>query len=852
MARKLTWRSVRVQAGALVLAVALLLGGGIIAAQQVGASIGQLVAATTTARLQAAAAQDVLFSLQEAETGQRGFLLTQRTYYLEPYYQATSRIDRLLARMAELAGGTPWLLAEAAVLSEASRSKVAELEETVRLAQAQGITAALRTVLTDSGKVYMDAARASAARIIGHAEADRAARASLLQSRQQSVSTIVTNALGAGLVLLGAAALLLLWNRAQLLRAEERQRLGAARLQAAVEHIRDGVAVFDAEERLTLQNSRFSATIGLPPALASPGVTLARLAGELDMEPPALAGPRPGATPVIAEVRQKGRILEVWRSAMPDGGQMLAVGDITRRVEAEEIARQSQKMEVLGQMTGGIAHDFNNLLQVVSANLELVTSKLRRGGGDAIVLERLEAAAAGVARGARLTRHLLAFARRQPLAPEALDPARLLMSMEDTLRRSLGEAIALELVVGGGLWTMRADPNQMESALLNLALNARDAMVGEDGIPAGRLTIEVANAALDDQYAASRTEVAPGQYLMFAVTDTGSGMTPEQLARATEPFYTTKPEGKGTGLGLPMVFGFAKQSGGHFQLYSEPERGTTARLYIPRTSMALETAQHVAPAGRPANGELVLLVEDDPAVRLVASAALEALGYTVHEAASADEALALLKAGARPAVLFTDVVMPGTISSRELASQAVALAPGIAVLFTSGYTQNSIVHNGQLDQGVNLISKPWRTEDLSQALRAALDAARRPKPPPPPRRVLLVEDEPLVRMTTADALADLGFDVIEVGTGMAALERLKPAPDLMITDLGLPDLDGLELVAQARGLVPGLPVVVASGRTRRSAGGVVWLSKPYDGEGLRRAVEQALGAPKPISTTVEG
>ena len=847
MARRLTWRSVRVQAAALVLAIAILLGGGIIAARQVGAAIGQLAVATTTARLQSAAAQEVLSSLQEAETGQRGYLLTERAYYLEPYYQAASRLDRLLARLTELGKDTPWLLDEAAVLTQAVHNKLAELDETVRLSQAQGISAATRLVLTDSGKAYMDSARASAGRIIERAEAERAARASLLQLRQQSVSTIVTTALGAGVVLLGAAALLLLWNRAQLLRAEDGQRLEAARLQTAVEHIRDGVAVFDAEERLTVLNSRFPSLIGLPASLARPGVPLARLANELDMEPPALAGPRPGPRPVMAEVRQNGRILEIWRSAMPDNGQMVAVADITRRVEAEEIARQSQKMDVLGQMTGGIAHDFNNLLQVVSANLELVIGRLTRDGAEPIVLQRLAAATAGVARGARLTRHLLAFARRQPLAPETLDPARLLVSLEDTLRRTLGEAIALELVIGGGLWAMRADPSQMESALLNLALNARDAMVREDGIPAGRLTIEVANASLDEQYAAGRQEVAPGQYLMFAVTDTGMGMTPEQLARATEPFYTTKPEGKGTGLGLPMVFGFAKQSGGHFQLYSEQGRGTTARLYIPRTNTALDTAPQAAPATLQAEGELVLLVEDDPAVRLAASAALGTLGYTVQEAGSADEALALLNAGTRPAVLFTDVVMPGTVSSHELATQAAGLAPGLAVLFTSGYTQNSIIHNGQLDQGVNLISKPWRAEDLGRALRTALDAARRPKPPPLPRRVLLVEDEPLVRMITADALADLGFDVLEVGTAAAALERLQPAPDLMVTDLGLPDIDGLELVAQVRALLPNLPVVVASGRSNRPGEDVVWLPKPYDGEGLRRAVEAALGAvPAPV------
>ena len=242
---------------------------------------------------------------------------------------------------------------------------------------------------------------------------------------------------------------------------------------------------------------------------------------------------------------------------------------------------------------------------------------------------------------------------------------------------------------------MRADPAQLESALLNLALNARDAMIRSDGVPAGRITIEVANAALDETFAGTHDEVAPGEYVMFAVTDNGSGMSPEQLARAMEPFYTTKPDGKGTGLGLPMVFGFAKQSGGHFQLYSEPGHGTTARLYIPRTRAAVETRRRSASRSYgAANGELVLLVEDDSSVRRVAADALHKLGYTVHEAGNGDEALALLEAGIRPAVLFTDVVMPGTTTSRELAIRAQAMVPGLAVLFTSGYTAEFVMQNG--------------------------------------------------------------------------------------------------------------------------------------------------------------
>ena len=385
---------------------------------------------------------------------------------------------------------------------------------------------------------------------------------------------------------------------------------------------------------------------------------------------------------------------------------------------------------------------------------------------------------------------MLAFARRQPLAPEPVDAARLLMAAEDMLRRTVGEAVQLELVIGGGLWFMRADPVQFENALLNLALNARDAMTGPEGTAKGRLTIEAANASLDEAYASRSAEVSPGQYVMVAVTDTGTGMTAEQRARAIEPFYTTKPEGRGTGLGLPMVLGFAKQSGGHFVLYSEPGRGTTARLYIPRTTApallaeAPRSDERVVDDGQ----HLVLLVEDDSGVRQIARDALADLGYLVVEAESADAALALLEGGCRPRLLFTDVVMPGDVSAPALARRAKALIPGLGVLFTSGYTQNSIVHNGQLDADVALISKPWRQEDLARALRAALDGTG--LRPPAPRRILLVEDEELVRMTTADALAELGFEVLEASTAAGAMGRLSPPPDLLLTDYGLPDRTG--------------------------------------------------------------
>jgi len=836
------WRAIRWQAVVLLLVVATLLSVAVLLERQVGSSIEGLVESTSMARQQAGVTLQVLSATQDAETGQRGFLLTGRAYYLEPMQQATARITMLLDRLSALAASSPWLGDEVPPLRGLVHRKMEELKQTVALARAGQRQQAIDRVLTDEGKALMDDIRRTVQRIVDGAEAERESRNTALQARQRSATLGMQVAAALGLLMLGLAVLALLVNRARLLWLQRWERLLAARLEAAMEHVRDGIAVFGPEDRLLLRNSRFAEAIGLPPDVVQPGVPLAELAAAQRLDPPLLSNPRPGAQPVIAEAQQESRTLEIWRTAMPDGGQMVAVADITRRVRAEDVARQAQKMEVLGQMTGGVAHDFNNLLQVVSANLELISLRLaKRGDPDSWLQARIEAARVGVVRGGRLTRQLLAFARRQPLAPEPLDPARLLMGIEDMLRRTLGEAIGLELVIGGGLWSVRADPNQLENALLNLVVNARDAMTGPNGMPRGRLTVEAANASLDEEYAARAAEVTPGRYVMYAVTDTGIGMTPEQLRRATEPFYTTKADGKGTGLGLSMVFGFAKQSNGHFQLYSEPGRGTTARLYIPRT---VAPARIVAsePTHVPmARGELVLVVEDDPGARQVATDTLTGLGYTVVAAADADVALRLLEEGARPDVLFTDVVMPGELSSRSLAERAQRMFPGLAVLFTSGYTHNSIVHNGELDSGISLLSKPWRTEELARQMRSVLDQARAPGSART-LRMLLVERDPLLRRTTAAMLADLGHDVLEAGTGAEALSRLIHGVDLMICGRELLDIEGPALVEQIRKHLPGLPVVMAYMPAAAERGDVIWLSDTFDEAALQSAVLQAAAA----------
>jgi PAS domain S-box-containing protein len=388
--------------------------------------------------------------------------------------------------------------------------------------------------------------------------------------------------------------------------------------------------------------------------------------------------------------------------------------DVTEQRETEQQLRQAQKMDALGKLTGGVAHDFNNVLQIIGGNLELLARSVT---GNAAAERNLRNARIGLDRGSKLASQLLSFSRRQPLAPVVVDLGRLIRGMDQMLRRALGEEIELETIISGGLWNVVVDATQVETALLNLAINARDAMDGR-----GKLTIEAGNSLLDDKYALQHTGVAPGQYVMIAVTDTGTGMTPEILEQVFDPFFTTKPEGKGTGLGLSIVHGFVRQSNGHMKIYSEPGHGTTVRLYLPRTREE-QTEQADAETESVVGGsETILLVEDDEDVRTTAVAMLKDLGYNVLQAKNADRALAILESGAAIDLLFTDVVMPGTLRSPELARRAEKKLPGIAVLFTSGYTDNALMHGGRLDDGVQLLSKPYTRNDLARKVRQVLSA----------------------------------------------------------------------------------------------------------------------------------
>ncbi|ADV10768.1 CHASE3 domain-containing protein [Mesorhizobium ciceri] len=557
---------------------------------------------------------------QEAENGQRGYLLTGEKSYLEPYRSAVGAIPGQLARIDSLTAPDDQFVQPINHIKDALSQKQAELAETIALYDQGNATKALDLIRSGQGKAVMDEIRTSMDTV-------RRISAAAVAARDAHTDQVET-----WLRIGSVAALLAIFLLAGYAIRESRRRF----LEVAV-----------AQEELVRKN-----------------VALGR--------------------------------------------------EIETREKAESQIRQMHKMEAVGQLTGGIAHDFNNMLAVIISAMNLAQRKLARGEHD--IAQFIDAAIDAATRAANLTARLLAFSRQQPLAPQIVDANRLLTGMSDLIRRALGETILIETVLAGGLWKTHADPSQIENAVLNLAVNARDAM-GDDG----KLTIETANSHLDDSYAAAHAEVAAGQYVMIAVSDTGSGMTPDVMAKAFEPFFTTKPVNKGTGLGLSQVFGFVKQSGGHVNIYSEPGEGTTIKIYLPRYFGAEEPA---VPTGRGDNSaapvaETILVVEDDARVRVSTTEAIRELGYTVIDAASGEEALQKLAENPKVALLFTDIVMP-VMNGRKLAEEAVARMPLLKVIFTTGFTRNAVVHNGVLDHDVHFLAKPFTIEQLAAKLRDVL------------------------------------------------------------------------------------------------------------------------------------
>ena len=563
--------------------------------------------------------QAVTFSaLQDAETAQRGYLLTGDPDYLRPYEDTHDRLPALRRALHAAVADNPEQEKRLVALDQAIDVKLAELDRTVAQARSGQAEVAIARLKTNQGRAMMDRVRA-----LSHAF--ETAEAGLLEQRQATVATQRS-------LLIGVIVLAL---------------VGAAVLAFAV----------------------------------------------------------------VREARDHARELTEHNAALKR--------EIAQRERAEAQLRQAQKMEALGQLTGGVAHDFNNMLAIIVGNLDML---IRRLSGQEKLLSLAENALSGANRAAALTKGLLAFSRQQPLDPKSTDVNKCVSDMSELLRRSLGEHIAVETVLGGGLWRGFVDPPQLESAILNLAVNARDAMT-EGGKADGRLTIETSNAFLDRAYADGHEEVEPGQFVLVAITDTGGGMTPEVMQRAFDPFFTTKRLGEGTGLGLSQVHGFLKQSRGHIKLYSELGVGTTVKLYLPRDIQGIAVEEPIAPRPIVADGEAftVLIAEDDPGVRTFAVSAARELGYHVIEADGA--ALALERLSQRPEIdlLLTDVVMPGS-NGRQLVDAALVLRPDLKVIYMTGYTRNAIVHNGVLDAGTRLLTKPFTLEQLDRELRDALRA----------------------------------------------------------------------------------------------------------------------------------
>ena len=555
------------------------------------------------------------------------------------------------------------------------------------------------------------------------------------------------------------------------------------------------------------------------------------------------------------------RIAEAQLRQLNEELEARVIAEIDERRRAEAKLLQAQKMETIGQLTGGVAHDFNNLLQIISGNLQLLGKDVAGNEGAA---QRVASAMAGVSRGAKLASQLLAFARREALEPKVVNITRFVRGMEDLFRRALGEGIEVETIVGGGLWNSFIDPARTENALLNLVINARDAMNGQ-----GRLTIELGNASLDDAYAREHDDVEPGQFVMLAVSDTGCGIPAGIIDRVFDPFFSTKKEGEGSGLGLSMVYGFVKQSGGHVKIYSEVGEGTTIRLYLPR-ARGCEDVEVAAAEGPVVGGsETILVVEDDPEVRATVVELLSDLGYRVLKAVDAASALNVIESGVAIDLLFTDVVMPGTLKSPELARKARERVPQIAVLFTSGYTEDSIVHGGKLDAGVELISKPYTREALARKVRQVLgnqkpraglpEAAPSALPAVEPSAyraaVLLVEDDHFIRSTASDMLKDAGYAVIDAADAEHAMIALQTMPiDCLVTDVNLPGLSGLDFADRARALRPELGVVFATGDALAAGRekNAVTLMKPFRLAALTAAIDMAISRRSAAEKPAEG
>lgn len=570
-----------------------------------------------------------------------------------------------------------------------------------------------------------------------------------------------------------------------------------AELRFLIEKNADGIIVVDEMGIVLFANPAAEQIFGRSSkSLIGSPIGIPFVAGEMTE----IAIHRPGGDQIDAEIR----IVETIWDHRP--ARLASLRDISERRAMEERLRHSAKMEAVGRLTAGIAHDFNNHLTVVLGNLE--GARRRTTSADPSLLRALENATRGAQQAAALTERLLAFARRKPLEPRLLDPENVISRISDLLQRTLGERIRVQTSAAADLWKIEADPTELEAAILNLAVNARDAM------PAGGdLVIEAANVEATEAGAHDEADINAGPYVLISVGDTGMGMTSDVLDHVFEPFFTTKNDGRGTGLGLSQVYGFVKQSGGHVTVSSQPNAGTTVKILLPAVTAPSSAPSHIEPPEplrqipRAQAGETILVVEDDDDVRNYTVGSLIELGYRVHEASNAAIALDALRQERDIALLFTDLGLPGEIDGKQLAERARSTDPSLKVLITTAYAAGALVHEGRLDPGIELLTKPFSFAALAVRIRELLDVSAG-------TRVLLVEDDPLLQMFAAEMLAECGLIADVAGTFVDALARLQHEPDALagaIIDLGLPDRPGDGLVAEIRSLRPDLPIVLATG-----------------------------------------
>lgn len=604
--------------------------------------------------------------------------------------------------------------------------------------------------------------------------------------------------------------------------------LDQTEIRFLVEKNADGILVVDEEGIVLFANPAAADIFGRPHrSLVGTPIGVPVTAGETAE----IAIHKPDGRQLEAEVR----VVETVWGHRP--ARLASLRDISARKAMEERLSHAAKMEAVGRLTAGIAHDFNNLLTVVLGNLESAQRKL--DVDHPAVLSALENAARGAQRAAGLTHRLLAFARRKPLEPRVIDVNGLMSGMTDLLQRTLGEGIRVRTLPSPELRLADVDPTELEAAILNLAVNARDAMPS-----GGELRVETQNLDLGPDTALA-LDLEPGPYVAISVVDSGLGMTADVLPHVFEPFFTTKG-GRGTGLGLSQVYGFATQSGGGVAVRSHPGSGTTVTIYLPQAgpeqTVAPDSTPGTAAPPRSKDGETVLVIEDDEDVRAYTAGSLRDLGYTVFEAADAASALEIVTRETDIRLIFTDLGLPGGVDGRTLSEQARALRPSLAVLITTAYAADMLIHDGKLDRGIDLLVKPFTFETLAARIREVLD---RPQSNADEVRILVVEDEVLIRMFLVQTLGELGCQVEEAGSAADALDRMRASASRIsgaIVDLGLPDRPGEALVREMRLLRPDLPVVLATGHADRSTrervtslGAVQVLEKPFNGSDIEAA-----------------